>query len=405
MSMGRAFEKPFTVIALLLSTGAISSVWLLETNVSSLDTTEGDVRGQLLWTAIYIVVLFLCMSIFPNIIHRLSGARWQLYLVALAVTSVAWSAIPDYSLRRAAALMGTTALGVYFGVRYSLIEQLKLIGWMFALSIAFSIMAVVVIPDFALMPDYDGAFRGVFNHKNTAGTLMALALAVFFQLYLAGKRRLLYAVLAGLAGILVILSHSATAVVIVAVFVAAAPACWALRLPRRQAFVILAAWFSALLASVGWALVNFDEAAAVLGRNATLTGRTGLWQFAFSAVMKRPVFGYGYEGFWQIYGEDAKAVAGWVAPHAHNGYLQLTLNLGFVGLVMFVLGYIRVFRQALRLTKQQITGAYWPLLFLSFFAIYSITLPGILERNNFLWIVFVAVSISLDGFCDRTEVL
>src|SRR4051812_48084117 len=114
-----SFEKSFIVIALLLSTGAVSSVWLLETSVSGLGSTEGDWRGQLLWMSIYIVVSLLSIKVLPALVHRLSGARWQVYLVALAVVSVAWSATPEFSLRRAIALIGTTAFGAYIGVRYS----------------------------------------------------------------------------------------------------------------------------------------------------------------------------------------------------------------------------------------------------------------------------------------------
>lgn len=83
-----------------------------------------------------------------------------------------------------------------------------------------------------------------------------------------------------------------------------------------------------------------------LGRNPTLTGRTTLW----SDVLKMPfsrILGAGYESFWlgdRL--EQVRAMARFDVNEAHNGYLEIFLNLGWIGAglltIIFVTGYRKV---------------------------------------------------------------
>jgi exopolysaccharide production protein ExoQ len=74
-----------------------------------------------------------------------------------------------------------------------------------------------------------------------------------------------------------------------------------------------------------------------LGRNPTLTGRTDIWQFVLSIPNSRLV-GAGYESFWL----GTRLQMGWNAfpnfhlQEAHNGYIELFLNLGWIGEILLV---------------------------------------------------------------------
>ena len=70
------------------------------------------------------------------------------------------------------------------------------------------------------------------------------------------------------------------------------------------------------------------EALEAMGRNATLTGRTSIWQAVLSFV-ERPMIGFGYENFWM--GERLNALRRMGGNSAHNGYLEIYLNLGWIG--------------------------------------------------------------------------
>ena len=77
------------------------------------------------------------------------------------------------------------------------------------------------------------------------------------------------------------------------------------------------------------------EALEAIGRDPTLTGRTDVWQRVLSFV-QNPWFGYGYESFWM--GPRLQALNSWGGNTAHNGYLEIYVNLGWVGL--FFLGIV-----------------------------------------------------------------
>jgi len=75
--------------------------------------------------------------------------------------------------------------------------------------------------------------------------------------------------------------------------------------------------------------------------DASLTGRTNLWELVIEHVVDSPLLGVGYQSFWVVNGE-ASALSvfdGWVgqAQQAHNGYLDVVLQMGFVGLAAVVL--------------------------------------------------------------------
>jgi len=90
--------------------------------------------------------------------------------------------------------------------------------------------------------------------------------------------------------------------------------------------------------------------AEFFGRDPTLHGRTGIWD-AVLAQQTNPLWGVGYQTFWL--GDRLVSVSGrlqsGIINEAHNGYLEIYLNLGVVGLCLLVLfmisSYRRVFRQ------------------------------------------------------------
>jgi exopolysaccharide production protein ExoQ len=87
-------------------------------------------------------------------------------------------------------------------------------------------------------------------------------------------------------------------------------------------------------------LPRFDVFSFV-GRNETLTGRTELWDVGLDVVSERSALGVGYQAFWVEGNADAERL--WAAFdiehkagfHFHNFYVQLLVDLGMVGFVVF----------------------------------------------------------------------
>jgi exopolysaccharide production protein ExoQ len=137
----------------------------------------------------------------------------------------------------------------------------------------------------------------------------------------------------------------------------------------------------------------------VLGRDSTLTGRTGLWDSAFSAVMKRPILGYGYGAFWSRMDGEAMNVwlgAGWMAPLADNGYVELSLALGMLGLGAFVLLFVVSVYKALQCARSEPgRSGIWPISYLCFFALHNMAESTLLTTGTFPFLAFAMVTVSL----------
>lgn len=70
----------------------------------------------------------------------------------------------------------------------------------------------------------------------------------------------------------------------------------------------------------------------------SLTGRLPLWQEVWDQASGRSFFGFGYGAFWTV--ERTKEMGEellWFPRHAHSIYLEMIVNLGFVGLSILLL--------------------------------------------------------------------
>ena len=74
----------------------------------------------------------------------------------------------------------------------------------------------------------------------------------------------------------------------------------------------------------------------LIGKDPTLTGRTDIWSAVIELISERPVFGWGYRAMWVptdlvTMWVDMKT-GEWGVPSAHNAFLEVTLELGLLGL-------------------------------------------------------------------------
>lgn len=226
--------------------------------------------------------------------------------------------------------------------------------WLMAAVVLFNILAVVSRPPGPI------GHEGIYAHKNSLGAVAALAL--MFGVYALTYRRLAY-LAAGLfliAGSLLLLLASESKTSAGMAIVAPALAVGVYLLAKHVAIPPLVTWLAAQITIVaGFILLGtiFDfqlsDLLRVVFGDETFTGRTHIWAFAWQQIAESPLVGYGYHGFWNIGPESPRFTAHIQfihnMPHAHNGYIDLLLNLGIVGLVLFAVIFALAFGRAMRL--------------------------------------------------------
>ena len=152
-----------------------------------------------------------------------------------------------------------------------------------------------------------------------------------------------------------------------------------------------------------WLISNAESGLSFLGRDTTLTGRTELWPAVLDMIRQRPWLGYGYGGFWLGWEGESAHVWLWnyyelyLKPvHAHNGLLDLWLNLGLLGMAIFIPQFLLTLLRAVkrvRLTKT--AEGLWPLGFLTLMLTYNITESSLLTHNNVFWLLYVTIALSI----------
>lgn len=138
----------------------------------------------------------------------------------------------------------------------------------------------------------------------------------------------------------------------------------------------------------------FDNGGDLLqqvGRNPTLTGRTAIWSAVVSMV-DNPLVGTGYESFWlgdrlekfwSMQGGAFKLI-----NEAHNGYIEIYLNLGWIGIgllaSLIATGYARI----IGMFRNDSQAASLGLAFFVAELIYNLTEAGFRMMGP-LWILFL----------------
>ena len=399
--LSEKLEKGFTVLILLLATGGLLPLLRHGGEASTVGIAEGDPVARAIWIGVYVATFALVAARWKLFVYVATRDKLLLLLVVLAMISVLWSFDPGFTIRRSFALVGTTLIGIYFAMRYSLGEQLRLLAWAFGIAALLSLLFALAVPSIGISSKVEspGAWLGIFDHKNTLGSRMALGALVFLLVGLSTRRyrKLAWASL-GLSVGLILLSASQSSLVIFLTLPFLLGVYSMLRRPYTLAVPLSITLMLLGGSAATWLLINLETVLTALGRDVTLTGRTELWDAVWEMIWRSPWLGYGYNAFWM--GWEGPSASVWIATgarhlHSHNGFLDLWLELGLVGIVVFVLGFLRTFLRAIVWARSTRTAEeYWPLMFLTFVFLSNITESRTLSTNSIFWILYVAVTLS-----------
>ena len=131
-----------------------------------------------------------------------------------------------------------------------------------------------------------------------------------------------------------------------------------------------------------------------LGRDATLTGRTAIWKAVISLV-ENPVGGTGFESFWlgdrlrKVWDMTDKGI-----QEAHNGYLEVYLNLGWLGISLLALLLVTGYRNVIALFRYNPEAGSIRVAFFATAIIYNLTEAGF-RMMSMVWIAFLLAIVAV----------
>jgi len=324
--------------------------------------------------------------------------------LGIAFFSLGWSVSPSATLYRALVLLFSSLLGAYIGIRYSCLELLDILFWFGALVVIFSFALGLIFPGFGIMESYPyvGSWNGVFFHRNFTGSILALLTSVFLiRILLELPRRdgmaILDSVFYLLSMLLVFLSHSATGYILAILLNLLILLIWTwLKVQDRLRpfhYLLIAGAF--VLVGILISL-KFNSVLGLFNRDSSLTGRVPLWTYLLTHVVnQRPWFGYGFGAFWTLnsYRLQLHAVMGWPYPViiGDNGFMDILLYIGIVGLTIFLANVILMIVRSIRFAFHRRTlECFFPLVILFYAVVANITYSLFFELETFVWILMVA---------------
>jgi exopolysaccharide production protein ExoQ len=359
------------VIWMSIVASRLPSQWIgIRASTMATAFEEGNPLDRTIWTVLLVLAIAILLS---RSFNWGDGIARNLVLVAyvlFSLTSILWSDFAFVAFKR-----WFRDLGSYFTILIILSDQRPyeavrtVLRRLCYLLIPLSIVLIKYFDSGRFYDPWSGLANnvGVTTSKNMLGVLCLVSGVFFFwdtAIRWADRksqrtRQILFVNFAFMAMTLYLLrlAHSATSAAclgIGCVVIAAAHSNWGGRHPT--ALKVMVPTCFCLYIVLGFGLGLNATFAEMLGRDPTLTGRTRIWEGLLS-IGTNPWVGTGYESFWL--GPRLDLVfekTGQRINEAHNGYLEVYLNLGLIGLSLLVCLLMIAYRNICRVELRSLTS-------------------------------------------------
>ncbi len=345
-------------IILLLFFGNFGFIPILMPNTGGALTVHGQMEQT--HAANHIVLLVVWSSIAWFLLRSRFRPRFNLFSTRVAFLYCAILTLPAIWAKDLQTVVSTfvsvtiSTIYVLFLVgRFPAQRLVVMLGWTVLLLAVGSALFGVALPKYGL--DHTGgdrAWQGVFEQKNGLGLVMTFGVAIALVLKPTSLlQRLWKASMFSLCLALAALSRSREAWVVCAVLLVVHVLLILHSLfERRSRGPVLVFCMILVLIFSGLVAANWTYLLNLIGRDATLSGRTQIWSAVIVECKRHLIFGHMGTGFWGtpaanvVYGQ-----VGWMPTSAHNGFLETLLSLGIVGLLPICLLFFVAIRGALKL--------------------------------------------------------
>jgi len=336
--------------------------------------------------------------------------RWLLILVLYLGVSAAWSDIGAVSLRRWLRLAGHVVMAAVLVSEPGPIEAVRSVMRRCAyFLIPLSVVFIKYYPHLGVLYTNEGKklWAGVAIMKNGLAHLALVFTVVLVWELVAGRRSAVRT--AGSVGLFDVsnvvlglyllradgISSSATAIALMglalAILALSRLAGFKRAFARSGTFIMVAACLFFVAESIFGVV---ESVVTLLGRNMTFTDRVPLWNVLIEFATERPLLGYGYSGFWTVTRARGIAQQAEAVTEAHNGYLEILLAGGVIGIALLALVLITAL---MKIERNDASDYDYNVLRLSFFVIVliaNVTESSFVRERDLMSFVFFVIAMN-----------
>jgi exopolysaccharide production protein ExoQ len=394
---------------------------------------DPDLSGSPVDSALLMLLIVLGLFVLGSRVERtkriLARNKWLVVLFVYMALSVIWSNFPAISLRRSVRSMGTLVMVLVVLTEHNPLGAIRaLLRRLYLVYIPLSIVAIKYFRNIGVAYNWSGIeemWVGLAVHKNNLGQVaMCSGLVSTWQILQNWSKKKLTLDLLLFVLTMWLLggsknSHSSTAMV---GFTVGAAVLFGLQYVRKRVKqakrTILAATivFALMAPFVYVAFEAFDTTPVDLvlkatNRDMTLTGRTGLWKDLLNNAAKSPALGVGFGAFWvghigyDMYPLDnwSRVTPEWRPGEGHNGYIDVYVDLGIIGLALMLVVIFSAFIGALDDLQNEFELGRLRLTLLLSVIMNNVTESSFLRGTHSLWFVFLLVAVNVPAATQRVR--
>jgi exopolysaccharide production protein ExoQ len=347
--------------------------------------------------------------------------RWFSIYLGFAVLSALWSTMVVVSINRAIQLCCISGMAISIALFYKNGDLCRLLRVSTAIVIGFVILYSITDPVDSGLADLQNRFRGPFETPNGLGQICAVAVCVWFPILLFRRSHIQFVVALGVIAtsvVAVVWADSITSMaMILFVMGAGIISRWAVPISPDVRSLMKTAGFLLLILccmvaiSRGGEIVDYivSRSFESLGRTSDLTGRLPFWTVLFSDLVSshRLLFGYGIGGFW--YKDSGPAYdllyGGWTPNQAHNGFLDIVIHTGIVGLLLFLPYLVSSLKDARRYLRHGGMEGLTLFNIIMALTILNFTESHFVRMISYLWILFNTASVYIRDRLSKLNVV
>jgi exopolysaccharide production protein ExoQ len=368
--------------------------------MAGLEKTLGSAVAQI---GIY---LFLMIAIrtrlrdFPQNLLLLTKDPYLVTILLLTLLSAFWSELPSLTFKGSLVLVGTSLFAVHIAKHYSIDRMTSILRFLCAFILILGALFSIALPSIGVN---EKGWQGIMSFPIRTGTFAALGIILWgSHLLHTRKQRGLSISIISIFLLVLVRSNSAQAFfTLLSLLGISATQHLFKKLQFRPTIVALILCFVFSLWLFSFIQANTTVIFESLGKDTTLSGRTDFWPNLISALNQHnPLLGFGVYGFWQPWRGDENPARyiinsnGFVPPNAHSGFLDLALEIGWLGLFLFACSFIKLTINSLKfaIANRENTASV-PMILVAYIFVSNFSETQ-LYSDVYIWFLYVFLAIS-----------